>query len=799
MINLPFYLKMAHKTYDLMCIQARYGVQFNVEKAKKLVIFIDKEMETIRAEVEPQLPPKAPNQGDQAKMRPPLKQFLKSGGPSSTCLKWFDEVAEDGSGEQVVWMGKKDGNWYTLPHHELILHDVPMSLSNQKELKEWLMDQGWVPTCFNYKQEKVHGKLVKVRDHHGKLIETSPKFQENGKLCPNLEGMDGAPLVKLVIKWLSLRNRRSVLSNDSKGTGLINNPRLAVDGRISATSAGLTNCVTGDTLIVTDNGYIPITKVKKGDLVLTHAGKYAPVTDTIFNGIKPVFRIRLGNGQEIKCTENHPIMTSYGWRKAGQLFRDISVKIYGGYEKWKQVYGFPGYLISSCGRIKGKFGDDLYTNRRCPLWERSVVELRNAAGKRVSKGIGELVLRAFDGARPDGKEVCHIDGNYCNNYNENLYWGTSKENSEDAKLHGKHLRAMRKKANSKLTHNDINDILIMALSGKYTNVDIARKYDISDSHVCNIKQGKVWDLSKNEENLYTERFKESIIISIDHTGYAPVYDITVKHDHSYVGNGFICHNTKRQKHRGLVNIPRPSSYLGAEFREIFEAPEGKKFVGYDAKGLEARIKGHYIYKFDQGAYANKILTGDYDEHQESGDLWFPDWVDRDAARRKAKNGDYALQYFCQPPTLAKTLGCSVPDAERYWEQYWELNWALGMFRDATEIEWMHNKKQFVYAIDKSKVMTRSKHSIVNCKIQSTGAKVVDLSGIYMDNWVKKRGIDAHRVLYYHDEYAWECRPEDAELIKWLGAKSMKQAGEYFKLNVPLDADGAIGMNWKDVH
>ena len=87
----------------------------------------------------------------------------------------------------------------------------------------------WKPTLYNYQKDS-NGKPV--RDQKGKLIPTSPKIQEAGKICPNLMEMEG-DLVKLVVKWLSLRNRQSVLQ------GWLNNPRLQMDGRIGAGRTGI--------------------------------------------------------------------------------------------------------------------------------------------------------------------------------------------------------------------------------------------------------------------------------------------------------------------------------------------------------------------------------------------------------------------------------------------------------------------------------------------------------------------------------------------------------------------------------
>lgn len=57
-------------------------------------------------------------------------------------------------------------------------------------------------------------------------------MQEAGKLCANLEELNGE-LVRPVVRWLSLRNRLSVVS------GWLADPRLALDGCLSAGAAGI--------------------------------------------------------------------------------------------------------------------------------------------------------------------------------------------------------------------------------------------------------------------------------------------------------------------------------------------------------------------------------------------------------------------------------------------------------------------------------------------------------------------------------------------------------------------------------
>ena len=106
-----------------------------------------------------------------------------------------------------------------------------MRIGNQDGMKDWFLSLGWKPTFFNYKRG-ADGKPErdpKTRE----LIPTRPKIQEAGKICPNLEQLDG-DLVKQVVKWLSLRNRLSVLD------GWMSHPHLQYDGRLPPSRTGTT-------------------------------------------------------------------------------------------------------------------------------------------------------------------------------------------------------------------------------------------------------------------------------------------------------------------------------------------------------------------------------------------------------------------------------------------------------------------------------------------------------------------------------------------------------------------------------
>ena len=90
-----------------------------------------------------------------------------------------------------------------------------------------------------------------------------------------------------------------------------------------ADSIWLDECLTGDTLISTPNGMIPIKNIKIGDVVHSLVDsmiKENTVTNSSSTGFKKVYKYTFDNGDSLVCTNNHPVMTSKGWLPIEQAF-----------------------------------------------------------------------------------------------------------------------------------------------------------------------------------------------------------------------------------------------------------------------------------------------------------------------------------------------------------------------------------------------------------------------------------------------------------------------------------------------
>lgn len=224
----PQHFKAGQKAFYLMSCQELSGWKFDIDAAKELEHKIKQMMEDIRAEVEPKLPARSLKKTEEKEYSMPAKPFKKEGGLSAVMEKWLvkHSAEYDAARKEVIVYGKR----YPVVGGAMLDIKLPMEMANQDQMKSWFLENGWKPTLFNYKRG-ADGKPM--RDPVTRqLIQTTPKIQEAGKLCPNLEKMEG-DIVRQVVKWLSLRNRLSVLE------GWLSNPRLSYDGRIGAGRTGI--------------------------------------------------------------------------------------------------------------------------------------------------------------------------------------------------------------------------------------------------------------------------------------------------------------------------------------------------------------------------------------------------------------------------------------------------------------------------------------------------------------------------------------------------------------------------------
>lgn len=310
--------------------------------------------------------------------------------------------------------------------------------------------------------------------------------------------------------------------------------------------------------------------------------------------------------------------------------------------------------------------------------------------------------------------------------------------------------------------------------------------------------------------------------------------------------------TSRMKHRLVANISRVTSLYGAPMRAMFGVDEGFLQIGYDFDSLEAREEAHYCWRYEDGdrEYCNSLLQDKpFDVHTMMAKK-ISALIGAEFKRTPAKNCKYCVTYGGQAPKVAKTIGKPLHIGKQVFDAFWEAAAPLDALKKRVLNYWeTHGGKKFILGIDGRKVPTRSAHAILNSLLQSAGVICAKRAMVIHDRKLKEEGLVVdffkedwkskdfcQQLIAYHDEAQLEVKRsmvkfkmfeteeaakefKEAQTEIWsdikpspkggyfvaycrageLAAMSVKEAGEYYKLNVELTAGYMLGRNWKDCH
>ncbi len=162
-------------------------------------------------------------------------------------------------------------------------------------------------------------------------------------------------------------------------------------------------------------------------------------------------------------------------------------------EIYKEIAGFPNYLVSNLGNVKNKNSNKLlkpYLTRGYPR-----VSLYDANGKRYCKLVHRLVAQAFIPNPENLPVVNHISGIKTDARVSNLEWVSHSENLSHA--HNNGLRPLintqgKNNGFAKLTEIQVIQIRQLLADGKLTQKTIASQFGVSRSTVRDIKLARRW-------------------------------------------------------------------------------------------------------------------------------------------------------------------------------------------------------------------------------------------------------------------------------------------------------------------
>ena len=461
----------------------------------------------------------------------------------------------------------------------------------------------------------------------------------------------------------------------------------------------LHGCVTGDTLLVGKDRDIKIQDICPQEVgvknveeeniwLLSQEGTWEQVTHTINKGLQPTYQITTQRGDILKCTQEHKLLTTKGWKTVKEIYKKQLWVI--GYDTsyldftkpqmgkasqevvFREIPNWPGYLASSEGKVfsikmPGGRGilDYNHPHELIPRdWGnkgRLRVYLRKNNHKKYAFSVSHLVWMAFNNASfvPEGYVIDHIDCNPRNNQPSNLQCITYADNIKRSycNTRSSFMRGSRNGI-TKFTTLKVGQIKEKGLEG-YTQNEIQNIFDISQKQVSGILRGE------RRKNIFITKIKD-----YEYLGNQNIYDLSINKYHSYVTrSNYINSNTTSGRlssaEPNMQQIPKTS--VDPNIKKQLIAKPGQLYLVMDFSQAELRIMAHlskdetYLKAFKENkdphlAIAAQKYGVPYDEAEKIyGDENHPDYKLWKTRRKQAKQIAFGLIYGIQSKLLSVKL------------------------------------------------------------------------------------------------------------------------------------------------
>ena len=248
--------------------------------------------------------------------------------------------------------------------------------------------------------------------------------------------------------------------------------------------------------------------------------------------------------------------------------------------------------------------------------------------------------------------------------------------------------------------------------------------------------------------------------------------------------------TFRCSHRNpnLAQVPSDE-----KFRQLFIATPHQLLVGADLSGIELRMLAHYLARYDQGRYAEILLTGDI--HTVNAEAI-------GVTRRQVKTITYAFLYGAGDIKIGYTYDKQLSEegAKKKGREIREAYVAaIPGLKELLEAVHKTSERGFLRGLDNRHILCDSRHKSLNYLIQGSSAVLAKRWMVITHDHIKKMDLHCNQLAFIHDELQFESEPEHVDDLKSLLVLSAAEAGEYYNLRIPIAADSQSGKSWADVH
>lgn len=252
----------------------------------------------------------------------------------------------------------------------------------------------------------------------------------------------------------------------------------------------------------------------------------------------------------------------------------------------------------------------------------------------------------------------------------------------------------------------------------------------------------------------------------------------------------------------LQNIPIRTE-IGRALREAFRPQKaGWCYLSADYSQIELRLLAH----FSEDPSLLKAFNNEEDIHRFTASIILNVPLDQvtKEQRHRAKAVNFGIIYGQQAFGLAKTLGIGIDEASAFIKLYFERYPRIREFlesckekaRSTGKAVTLLGRERAIPEIQNKNIQIRSaaERLAVNTPLQGTGADLIKLAMLKIDQKLEKEQTLGFMILQIHDSLIFELPDFERIDIEALVKREMEHA---YPLKVPLTVDISIGKNWKE--
>jgi DNA polymerase-1 len=251
----------------------------------------------------------------------------------------------------------------------------------------------------------------------------------------------------------------------------------------------------------------------------------------------------------------------------------------------------------------------------------------------------------------------------------------------------------------------------------------------------------------------------------------------------------------------LQNIPARGEW-GQRFRRAFIPDPGHRLLAADYSQIELRILAHLS---EDPALIETFVAG-RDIHDETARLVFGGarGLTNEETRRRAKVINFSIIYGTSAFSLAKELGTSASEAQKFIDRYFEerprvKDYLDRIVREAADrgySETVFGRQRQVPELRQPDRTTQQagRRIALNMPIQGSAADIIKVAMLGIWDDLRARALRTRMILQVHDELVFEVPAVEEAEVERIVRDRMEKVCD---LKVPLKVHLGWGPNWAD--